>query len=427
MSDMTADSAQRAERRRNGFLLFGVVVLLAALVFGGWWLLAGRYSESTDDAYVAGNIVSVTSRENATVNALYADNTQQVRQGQLLIEMDPSVADVNMRAAEANLARAVRAVRGTFASADSYAAQLQHAEVTLAQARSDYERRQAALAGAVSGEELGHARDAVQAAEAAVSSARGGLAQAQSGIAGVDVAHNPDVLAAEAQLRAAALAQAHMKIVAPVDGVIAQRTVQVGQRVNAGAPLMAVVPLSNVWVDANFKEVQLARMRIGQPVEVTTDLYGSKVVYHGRIAGLGAGSGSAFSILPPQNASGNWIKIVQRVPVRIALDEKEVKDNPLRIGLSVTAKVDIHDQSGPRAGSAAPVSVMRGNPGDNVDAQVDALVKKILAANSQAMPMMAQQAMPAQSRQSRAQPRRTRHQAGVRRSAGNPSRPARTR
>jgi membrane fusion protein (multidrug efflux system) len=190
---------------------------------------------------------------------------------------------------------------------------------------------------------------------------------------------------------------------------------------------MAVVPLSNVWVDANFKEVQLARMRIGQPVEVTTDLYGSKVVYHGRIAGLGAGSGSAFSILPPQNASGNWIKIVQRVPVRIALDEKEVKDNPLRIGLSVTAKVDIHDQSGPRAGSAAPVSVMRGNPGDNVDAQVDALVKKILAANSQAMPMLAQQAMPAQSRQSRAQPRRTRHQAGVRRSAGNPSRPARTR
>jgi membrane fusion protein (multidrug efflux system) len=345
-------------------------------------LLAGRFSESTDDAYVAGNIVAVTSRENATVTALYADNTQQVHQGQLLIEMDPSVAQVNMRAAEANLARAARAVRGTFASADSYSAQLEQAEVALAQAKSDYQRRQAALAGAVSGEELGHARDAVQAAEAAVNSARGGLAQAQSGIAGMDVAHNPDVLAAEAQLRAAAIVLAHMKIVAPVDGIVAQRTVQVGQRVNAGAPLMAVVPLSNVWVDANFKEVQLARMRIGQPVKIATDIYGGKVVFHGRVAGLGAGSGSAFSILPPQNASGNWIKIVQRVAVRIALEPAELKDNPLRVGLSVTASVDVRDQSGPRATDAAAVGVMRGNTGENVDAKVNALVKKILAANS---------------------------------------------
>ena len=422
MSDLSAASAQRAERRRNGFLLFGAVTLVAALAYGGWWLLAGRYSESTDDAYVAGNIVAITSRENATVNALYADNTQQVHQGQLLIEMDPSVAEVTMRAAEANLARAARAVRGTFASADSYAAQLQQAEVTLAQAKSDYQRRQAALAGAVSGEELGHARDAVQAAEAAVNSARGGLAQAQSGIAGVDVAHNPDVLAAEAQLRAAAIVLAHMKIVAPVDGVIAQRTVQVGQRVNAGAPLMAVVPLSNVWVDANFKEVQLARMRIGQPVEITTDIYGSKVVYHGKIAGLGAGSGSAFSILPPQNASGNWIKIVQRVPVRIGLDAKEVTDNPLRIGLSVTAKVDVHDQSGPRAADAAPVSVMRGNVAEDIDAQVDAQVKRILAANSAAAPGRPQQAVAARKKHVAQRPRRT-----VRRSAGNSSQPARTR
>ncbi len=376
-----SDSAQKAERRRKGFLLFGVVVVVGGLAYGAWWLLAGRFSESTDDAYVAGNIVAVTSRENATVTALYADNTQAVRQGQLLIEMDPSVAEVNMRAAEANLARAARAVHGTFASADSYSAQLEQAEVALAQAKSDYQRRQAALAGAVSGEELGHARDAVAAAEAAVNSARSGLVQARSSIAGVDVAHNPDVLAAEAQLRAAAIVLAHMKIVAPVDGVVAQRTVQVGQRVNAGAPLMAVVPLSNVWVDANFKEVQLARMRIGQPVRITTDIYGGKVVYHGRIAGLGAGSGSAFSVLPPQNASGNWIKIVQRVPVRVALDPAELRDNPLRIGLSVTATVDVHDQSGPRAADAAPVGVMRGNTGEDIDAQVDGLVKKILAAS----------------------------------------------
>ena len=377
-----SDSAQKAERRRKGFLLFGVIVVIGALAYGGWWLLAGRFSESTDDAYVAGNIVAVTSRENATVTALYADNTQQVRQGQLLIEMDPSVAEVNMRAAEANLARAARAVHGTFASADSYSAQLEQAEVALAQAKSDYQRRQAALAGAVSGEELGHARDAVSAAEAAVNSARSGLIQARSSIAGVDVAHSPDVLAAEAQLRSAAIVLAHMKIVAPVDGVVAQRTVQVGQRVNAGAPLMAVVPLTNVWVDANFKEVQLSRMRIGQPVKITTDIYGGKVVYHGKVAGLGAGSGSAFSILPPQNASGNWIKIVQRVPVRIALDPADIKDNPLRIGLSVTATVDVRDQSGPRTADSATVGVMRGSTGEDIDAKVNALVRKILAANS---------------------------------------------
>jgi membrane fusion protein (multidrug efflux system) len=382
MSDITGDRARMAERRRIGFLLFGGVIVLVALVYGLWWLLSGRYSETTDDAYVAGNIVAVTSRENATVTALYADNTQAVHHGQLLIEMDPSVAEVTMRAAEANLARAARAVQGTFASADSYSAQLKASEVVLAQAQSDYQRRQSALSGAVSGEELGHARDAVAAAEAAVNSARGGLAQAQSGIAGMDVAHNPDVLAAEAQLRAAAIALAHMKIVAPVDGIVAQRTVQVGQRVNAGAPLMAVVPLSDVWVDANFKEGQLARMRIGQPVNITTDIYGSKVAYHGKIAGLGAGSGSAFAVLPPQNASGNWIKIVQRVPVRIALDASELDKNPLRVGLSVSAEVDVHDQSGPRVANAPISGVMRANTGEDVSKKVDALIRRILAANA---------------------------------------------
>jgi membrane fusion protein (multidrug efflux system) len=381
MSDSTEIRAAKAERRRKGFLIFGVVIVIAGLAYGAWWFVESRFSESTDDAYVAGNIVAVTSRENATVTALYADNTQAVHRGQLLIEMDPSVAEVNMRTAEANLARAARSVRGTFASADSYSAQLSQAEVALAQAKSDYQRRRAALSGAVSGEELGHARNAVEAAEAAVNSARSGLAQAQSSISGVDIAHNPDVLAAEAQLRAAALMLAHMKIVAPVDGEIAQRTVQVGQHVNAGAPLMAVVPLSDVWVDANFKEGQLARMRIGQPVRITTDIYGGKVVYHGHVAGLGAGSGSAFAVLPAQNASGNWIKIVQRVPVRIALDPAGLRDNPLRVGLSVSADVNVTDQSGPRVTSAPMTGVMRGDTGEDVGPQVDKLVRRILAAN----------------------------------------------
>lgn len=378
MSDMP--DATRAERRRKGFLVLGAVVLGAAVIWGVYWLLWARLYESTHDAYVAGNIVAVTSRENATVTALHADNTQQVRKGQLLIEMDPSIAEVNMKAAEANLARAVRGVRGAFASADSYRAQLAQANAVLARAREDYDRRRSALGGAVSGEELSHARSAVTAAQSAVSAAQGGLAQAQSGIAGVDIGNNPDVLAAIAQLRAAAIALSHMRIVAPVDGIVAQRTVQVGQRVSAGAPLLAVVPLSNVWIDANFKEGQLARMRIGQPVRVTADIYGSGVVYRGRLVGLGAGSGSAFALLPPQNASGNWIKIVQRVPVRIGLDAQDLKQHPLRLGLSTSVRVDVRDQSGPLV-SSAPPTVMRSEAGTDSNTEVDALIARILAAN----------------------------------------------
>jgi len=378
---MSIIDSPKLDRRRKGFIIMGAVFLAAAAIWGLWWLLVARFYETTDDAYVAGNVVAVTSRENATVTALYADNTQGVKRGQLLIEMDPSIAEVNMQAAEAALARAVRGVRGTFASADSYSAQLAQASVALTQAQNDYNRRKAALGGAVSGEELAHARDAVAAAQGAVNAARGGLAQAQSGIAGVDISHNPDVLAAEAQLRAAAITLAHMKIVAPVDGVIAQRTVQVGQRVNAGAALMSVVPLSNVWVDANFKEVQLARMRIGQPVKITADIYGGTVTYHGHIAGLGAGSGSAFALLPPQNASGNWIKIVQRVPVRITLDPQELKDHPLRLGLSVGVEADIRDQSGPLVSSVPTTGIMRGDTSQDTKAASDALIARIVREN----------------------------------------------
>ena len=339
MSDVNNSNSSR---RRRGFLLLGVVVVLAGLAYGAYWYFDARFYESTDDAYVSGDIVVVTSRENATLLALHADNTQTVTRGQLLMEMDPAVVNVNVAAAEANLARAVRTVKGEFSRADSSGAQVEQAQVQLALAQTDYQRRQAASAdGAVSAEELAHARDSVRAAQAALDAARGGHQQNLSPIQGTDVANNPDVLSAEAALRTAVIAQGHMRVVAPVDGVVAQRTVQVGQQVAAGTPLLAVVPLSNVWVDANFKEVQLQNMRVGQPVSVTADIYGGKVTYHGHVEGLGAGSGSAFALLPPQNASGNWIKIVQRVPVRIALDPNDIQAHPLRVGLSVTAVVDV--------------------------------------------------------------------------------------
>jgi membrane fusion protein (multidrug efflux system) len=369
--------------RRKWLFILGVVVVVALVLYGLYWLLYARHFVSTDDAYVGGDVVSITSRDPATVVALYADNTQTVRRGQLLIEFDPSKAQANFDAAKADLARAVRGTRTNFSKVDQFHAQVNAARVALDQAQSDYRRRQTA-GDSVSREELNHARDAVTAAEANLKAVQSGLAQAQAAVQGTNVNTNPDVLAAIAQLRAAAITLSHMKLYAPVDGVVAQRTVQVGQHVSAGAPLMAVVPLGNVWVDANFKEGQLARMRIGQKVAVTTDLYGGRVTYHGRVAGLGAGSGSAFALLPPQNASGNWIKIVQRVPVRISLDPVELKQHPLRVGLSVRAAVDITDQSGPDVATAPVAGVMRGDVGADDTARVDALIAGILAANGAA-------------------------------------------
>ncbi len=383
MTDTTthATSAGR-NQRRFWFMILGAIVLVGAIAYGVYWLVYSRYFESTDDAYVGGNVVTITSKENATVLALHADNTQTVKQGQLLIEMDPAIATVNLQAAEANLARVVRTVRAQFSKSDAGSAQVNQARVALVQALDDYARRQKAFATqSVSGEELAHARDAVASAQAALNTASGGLQQTNATIEGADVAHNPDVLSAEAQLRSAAIAFGHMRLVAPLDGVIAQRTVQAGQQVAAGTPLMAVVPLADVWIDANFKEVQLARMRVGQPVTVKADIYGGSVTYHGHIEGLGAGSGSAFALLPPQNASGNWIKIVQRVPVRIALDRQELADHPLRVGLSVTADADVRDQSGPLITTSVGPGTTRADTGEDSGPVADALIAKILREN----------------------------------------------
>jgi len=376
----TLDTPNR--QRRFWFIILGAVIAAAALIYGVYWLTYARYFESTDDAYVGGNVVTITSKENATVLALHADNTQTVKQGQLLVEFDPAVATVNLQAAQANLARVVRNVKAQFSKSDSGVAELNQAQVVLAQAQGDYDRRQKAYdTQSVSGEELAHARDAVQAARAAVTAAQGGLQTTRASIEGTDIAHNPDVLAAEAQLRSAAIVYGHMRVVAPLDGVIAQRTVQAGQQVAAGTPLMAVVPLSDVWIDANFKEVQLARMRVGQPVRVKTDIYGGGVTYHGHIEGLGAGSGSAFALLPPQNASGNWIKIVQRVPVRIALDAKELARHPLRVGLSVTVDADVRDQSGELITTKVGPGTTRANTGEDSGPVADAMIARILSEN----------------------------------------------
>ena len=380
MSDATPVGRHRVDHRQRLLIGLAIVVAVAVIGYGLYYFLYASHYESTDDAYVGGDIVAITSREPGTILALHADNTQAVRRGQLLVELDPVKAQVALEAAEADLAQTVRAVRTNFSKVDQGRAQVAAARVALETAQSDL-RRRAGAGQAVSAEELNHARDTLASAQANVGVAQSALAQSEAAVNNTRVASNPDVLASIARLRQAAITMAHMKLFAPVDGVIAQRSAQLLQQIAPGTPLMAVVPLQDVWIDANFKEGQLSDMRVGQPVTVTADIYGGSVTYHGRVQGLGAGSGSAFALLPPQNASGNWIKIVQRVPVRIALDPKELQEHPLRIGLSVNVSVDISDTSGSAMGSTVPARNLRGDAGDEGGPEADALIARILRQN----------------------------------------------
>ncbi|MBN8848662.1 MULTISPECIES: efflux RND transporter periplasmic adaptor subunit [unclassified Sphingomonas] len=375
-------NGDRARLRKRLLTALAVIVAFAGLGWLIFGVLLAPPSEETDDAYVAGDVVAITARDAGTVVSLHADNTQAVKAGEPLIDLDPATADVNLASAEAELARAVRATRADFSKVGASGAAVIQAQAQLSAAQADYGRRKAAAgAGAISGEELSHAADAVKVASATLNLARAQEAQAQSAVAGTAVNTNPAVMAAIAAYRRAAITRSHMHIVAPIDGVVAQRTVQVGQQIQAGTPLMAVVPLNRVWIDANFRETQLRDLRIGQPVKVVSDMYGGKIVYHGRVVGLGAGSGNAFALLPPQNASGNWIKIVQRVPVRIALDPKELEKNPLRVGLSVTTTVDTADRSGAQLAQQAAAPYRGDVATDAGDPAVEARIRQIIAAN----------------------------------------------
>lgn len=356
MSQTPNTAAPAAAPNRRGRLLRGlfaiVVLLLAAVAL--WYFMFGRWFEETDDAYVQGNQVQITPLVSGTVVAIAADDGMRVERGQLLVQLDPADTEVALQQAEARLAGTVRQVRGLYRSAEGAQAELDARQVTLKRARADYARRRdLAATGAISNEELAHARDELAAAEAAVSGSRQTAERSRALVDDTVIATQPDVQAAAAQLRQAYLNNARAGIVAPVAGYIARRSVQVGQRVQPGTALMAVIPTEQMWVEANFKETQLRHMRLGQEVELRSDLYGGDVQYSGRITSLGLGTGSAFSLLPAQNASGNWIKIVQRVPVRIAIDAKQLAEHPLRIGLSMKAEVSLRDQKGEVLPSAA--------------------------------------------------------------------------
>lgn len=381
MSDATLPNSRRTKLLALVLGLFAV----GGIVFAIYWLRVARYVESTDDAYVAGNLVQVMPQITGTVVAINADDTQFVHAGQTLVALDKADARVALEEAEARLAETVRRVRNLMATTGQLKANVTARESQLARARADLARRvDLVKTGAISAEEIQHARDAVANAQAAYQAARQQLAAASALVDGTTIETHPDVQAAAAAVRAAYLTYARTALPAPVSGFVARRSVQVGERVGPGTPLMTIVPLNQVWIDANFKEGQMANLRVGQPVRVTADVYGGGVVYHGKVVGFEAGTGGAFALLPAQNATGNWIKVVQRVPVRIALDPKELAAHPLQIGLSTLVDVDTHDRSGNRLPKASALADYRTDVFASLDHLADARVKAIIAVNSPA-------------------------------------------
>jgi membrane fusion protein (multidrug efflux system) len=369
-------------RKRKLLLsLLGAAVVVSAAAYGAYYMTYARYHETTDDAYVSGNLVQLTPQVTGTVIAVNADDTQIVKAGDPVVTLDNADAKIALGNAEAALGQTVRQVSSLYVNNDFYAANVAQKQSDLARAQDDLRRRQAvAGTGAVSAEDIAHAHDAVNAAQAALDAAR---QQAEANRALTDhttIAEHPNVQAAASKVRDAYLSYARNTLPAPVTGYVAKRSVQVGQRVSPGTPLMAVVPLDGVWVDANYKESQLRNMRIGQPVTLTADVYGGKVEYHGRVVGFSAGTGSAFATLPAQNATGNWIKVVQRLPARIQLDQKELEAHPLRIGLSMDVDVDTRDHAGPQLG-AATNTTYRTDVFAQYGAQADAEIDRIISQN----------------------------------------------
>jgi membrane fusion protein (multidrug efflux system) len=362
--------ARRGAARKKWLTRLALAVIVVAGLWLAYYLLIGRNHVSTDNAYVNAEVAQVTPLIAGQAIEVAVKDTQFVRRGQLLVRLDPTNAQIAMAQAQAELADARRRYRQTVATGTALSAQVSaggadiaraRAQVGSAQAdfekaRSDLAHRQALISGgAVSGEELTAARRAYAAAQAALATARAGIAQAEAGrssasgelsanralVSGLTEETDPAVLAAKAKVEAARLDIERAVIRAPIDGVVTKRQVQLGQRVAQGAPIMTIVPLNQVYVDANFKERQLQRVRIGMPAKVTADIYGGDVVFHGRVAGIAGGTGASTALIPAQNATGNWIKVVQRLPVRIELDPRELAAHPLRIGLSMEVEIDL--------------------------------------------------------------------------------------
>ena len=376
-------AAKQPAKRRRALLIVASVFVLGGLIWFLLWTFVFSTREKTDNAYVGGNQVAISAQVPGTVIAILADDTQHVDAGQVLVKLDDTDAKVRLEQARGALALAVRSVRQQTSSASGADAQVAASRIALDKAEADLKRHLPLLAAhAESPEIVQHLRDAVAQARAAMASAQAQAGAAHAAIEGTDIAQNPAVMQARANFSAAWIAAQRNAIYAPVSGYVAQRSVQLGNSVQPGQQLMTVIPLHNLWIDANFKESQLRHIRIGQPATVVSDLYGGDVDYHGKVIGIGAGTGSVFSLLPAQNATGNWIKVVQRVTVRIALDDKELDKHPLRVGLSADATIDIRDDKGKVLSQTAehPV-VAQTDVYEQMASKADAEAMQIIRAN----------------------------------------------
>jgi membrane fusion protein (multidrug efflux system) len=383
---MTTETIAPNQKKRRALLLaITAVFVLAGLAYGAYYLLVLSKRVETDNAYVGGNLVNVSSQVTGSVIEIGADETQLVQAGAPIVKLDPSDAEVALAQAEARLGTVVRQERERYSNVQQLDAVIDQRKVALKTAQEDLARRlPLAASQIVSGEDVAHARRAVDEARAALEVAVKQAAASRVTVAGVPPQQHPSVLAAKADYLSAWLAARRNAIVAPVTGYVAKRSVQVGSRIAPGTPLLTIVPLNQLWIDANFKESELRDIRVGQPVTIEADMYGSDIKFHGKVMGLSAGTGSAFSLLPAQNATGNWIKVVQRVPVRISLDPHELAAHPLRVGLSATVDVDISNKQGGALGTVATPAVryetsVLSQPLHEAQAATDAIVARNLA------------------------------------------------
>ena len=381
----TAPEAPNSKRRRI-LTIIAVVFIVIGLVWGLFWFFVLAERERTDDAYVNGNKVVISSQVSGTVVAVLTDDTQLVTAGQALVRLDPIDAETALARSASALGQTVRQVRQEKLTADQYDSLIVTRRLELARAEADLAKREPLVAaGAIAPEEVRHARESVALARAALTQAERQATASHALVDGASVEDNPAVLQAKAAYRDAWITAQRNAVVAPVTGYVAERSVQLGQHVQAGQALMTVIPLNALWVDANFKEVQLRHLRIGQAAEVRSDLYGGSYLYHGHVQGMSAGTGAAFALLPAQNASGNWIKVVQRVPVRIKIDDTDLAKSPLRVGLSATVTVDTTDRNGPvlaGKGAEQPVGDTQVYTQDleKATADADAVVRRNLGA-----------------------------------------------
>lgn len=333
--------------RKRALLILAVVFVIIGVAYLTYWFLVSRHFQETDDAYVAGNQTQVMAQVSGSVNKVWFDDTDFVKKGDVLVTLDRTDAEQAFEKAQTALATSVRQTHQLIINGRQYQASIELQKTALDQALADLKRREPlGAANLIGREDLQHARDAVATAKAQLEVAMQQYNANQAMILNTSLENQPAVKQSAAELRDAWLAMQRTQVVSPINGYVSRRSVQVGSQITPSTPLLAIVPAENLWIDANFKETQLAGVRIGQPATVVSDIYGDDVVYHGKVVGLDMGTGSVFSLLPAQNATGNWIKVVQRLPVRIELDPQEVAKHPLRIGLSTLVKVDTSNRDG---------------------------------------------------------------------------------